>query len=90
MTLAWLLQEVHFSFRNGMRRLSVEPVLSQGRWSWDKWHIDFDLNKKPPELLMTATPRTGNGSIKINSLQSFQLDALTYEACSVLPWRKGV
>ncbi|OXB65350.1 hypothetical protein ASZ78_016994, partial [Callipepla squamata] len=52
------VEELREKWQENALYANMEPVLSRGRWSWDKRHVDFELYKKPPELSMTAAPLT--------------------------------
>ncbi|KFZ47538.1 Uncharacterized protein FLJ43738, partial [Antrostomus carolinensis] len=41
-------EELREKWQENALHANMEPMLSRGRWSWDKRHIDFDLYKKPP------------------------------------------
>lgn len=53
-------EELREKWQENVLHANMEPVLPRDRWSWDKRHIDFDLYKKPPELIMTTAPQTAS------------------------------
>ncbi|POI32189.1 hypothetical protein CIB84_004059, partial [Bambusicola thoracicus] len=53
-----LRQEMAKKWQENALYANMEPVLSRGRWSWDKRHVDFELYKKPPELHVATASLT--------------------------------
>ncbi|XP_031464661.1 uncharacterized protein KIAA1257 homolog isoform X5 [Phasianus colchicus] len=52
------VEELQEKWQENALYANMGPVLSRGRWSWDKRRVDFELYKKPPEPPLTTDSLT--------------------------------